>query len=325
MLNSNINETPLWIGFLIFVLIMLFLDLKVFHRKCEKVSVRNALIWSGIWIGMALAFGVGIYLLWGHEAGLQYFTGYVIEKSLSVDNLFVFFTVFSYFCVKEEYQHRVLFWGILGAIVMRAAFIFAGIGLLNALGWVIYIFGAFLIFTGVRMAFKKEEKVEAEHNPVLRLMRKVFPVTKGYHEEKFMVVENGIRKATPLLLVLVLIETTDIIFALDSVPAVLSVTNDPFIVFSSNIFAIMGLRSLYFALCGVLQKLIFLHYGLAAILVFLGVKMLIGHWVEIPILLSLGVIGVILTVSIVASLAWSKRHPPKPVGECKIPVIEPLP
>jgi tellurite resistance protein TerC len=320
MLNSNINETYLWIGFIIFVLIMLFLDLKVFHRKSEKVSVKNALIWSAIWIAMALAFGTGIYLLWGHEIGLQYFTGYLIEKSLSVDNLFVFLMVFSYFCVKDEYQHRVLFWGVLGAMVMRAIFIFAGIGLLHALGWVIYIFGAFLVYTGVRMAFKKEEKVEAEHNPVLRLVRRIIPVSKGYHGEKFFIVENGIRKATPLLLVLILIETTDIVFALDSVPAILSITNDPFIVFSSNIFAIMGLRSLYFALSGVLQKLRFLHYGLAAILVFLGVKMLTGEFVEIPILLSLGVIAIVLAVAVTASLVWSSRHPqPAPEGECKIP------
>jgi tellurite resistance protein TerC len=228
--------------------------------------------------------------------------------------------VFSYFCVEEEYQHRVLFWGVLGAIVMRAAFIFAGIGLLNALGWVIYIFGAFLVYTGVRMAFKKEEKVEAEHNPVLRLVRRIFPVSKDYHGENFFIVEGGVRKATPLLLVLVLIESTDIVFALDSVPAILSVTKDSFIVFSSNIFAIMGLRSLYFALAGVLQKLRFLHYGLAAVLVFLGVKMLIGHWVEIPILLSLGVIAIILVVAITASLVWSRRNPqPVPEGECKIP------
>jgi tellurite resistance protein TerC len=320
MTNSNINEIPLWIGFIIFVLVMLFLDLKVFHRKSEKISVKNALVWSAVWIAMALAFGVGIYLLWGNETGLQYFTGYLIEKSLSVDNLFVFLMVFSYFCVEEEYQHRVLFWGVLGAIVMRAAFIFAGIGLLNALGWVIYIFGAFLVYTGVRMAFKKEEKVEAEHNPALRLVRRIFPVSKDYHGEKFFIVEGGVRKATPLLLVLVLIESTDIVFALDSVPAILSVTKDSFIVFSSNIFAIMGLRSLYFALAGVLQKLRFLHYGLAAVLVFLGVKMLIGHWVEIPILLSLGVIAIILVVAITASLVWSRRNPqPVPEGECKIP------
>ncbi|RJO61372.1 MAG: TerC family protein [Dehalococcoidia bacterium] len=309
MTDSNINETPLWIGFIIFVLVMLFLDLKVFHRKSEKVSVKNALVWSAVWIAMSLAFGVGIYLLWGHEIGLQYFTGYLIEKSLSVDNLFVFLMVFSYFCVKDEYQHRVLFWGILGAIVMRAAFIFAGIGLLNALSWVIYIFGAFLVYTGVRMAVKKEEKVEAEHNLVLRLVRRLFPVSKDYHGEKFFIVEGGVRKATPLLLVLVLIESTDIVFALDSVPAILSITKDPFIVFSSNIFAILGLRSLYFALAGVLQKLRYLHYGLAAVLVFLGVKMLIGHWVEIPILLSLGVIAVILVVAITTSLVWSRRNP----------------
>jgi len=316
MPNSNINETYLWIGFILFVLVMLFLDLKIFHRKAEKVSVRNALVWSVVWIAMALAFGVGVYFLWGHEMGLQYFTGYLIEKSLSVDNLFVFMIIFSFFCVEDRYQHRVLFWGVLGAIIMRAAFIFAGIGLLNALGWVIYIFGAFLVYTGIRMAVKKEEKVEPEHNPVLRLLRRFLPVTKDYHGDKFLAVENGVRKATPLLLVLVLIETTDIIFALDSVPAVLSVTKDAFIVFSSNIFAILGLRSLFFALAGVLQKLRYLHYGLAAVLAFLGVKMLTSELVEIPILLSLGIIAFILALAVLASLVWSGRHPP-PVTKCE--------
>jgi tellurite resistance protein TerC len=311
---SNINGIPLWIGFITFILVMLFLDLKVFHRKSEKVSVKNALVWSAIWIALALIFGVGIYLFMGHDLGLQYFTGYIIEKSLSVDNLFVFLMIFTYFCVKDEYQHKVLFWGVIGAIVLRVVFIFAGIGLLHALSWVIYIFGAFLVYTGARMAFKKEEKVEAEHNPMLRLVRRFLPVSKEYHGEKFFIIENGIRKATPLLLVLVMIETTDIVFALDSVPAILSVSTDPFIVFSSNIFAILGLRSLYFALCRVLQKLRFLHYGLAAILVFLGFKMLLGEFIEIPILLSLGVIAGILILAVAASLVWNRRNPPPSAG-----------
>jgi tellurite resistance protein TerC len=315
---NTINEFPLWIGFCLFILIMLYLDLKLFHPKTEKVSVKNALIWTGIWISMAVVFGFGISVLWSHELAIQFFTGYIIEKSLSIDNLFVFLLIFTYFCVDDKYQHRVLFWGILGAIFMRAAFIFAGIGLLNAISWVIYIFGAFLVYTGIRMAVKKEEKVEPENNPVLRLICRFLPVTKGYHGDKFMVIEEGIRKATPLMLVLIVIETTDIVFAADSVPAILSVTKDPFIVFSSNIFAILGLRSLYFALAGVLQKLHFLHYGLAAILVFLGIKMIIGEWVEIPILASLGVICVILIVSVIASIAWSRRNSPPPLdAACK--------
>ena len=306
--TDTISEIPLWIGFIIFVLVMLLLDLKVFHRKPEKVSVKNALLWSFAWIAMALAFGVGIYILWGHEIGLQYFTGYVIEKSLSVDNLFVFLTIFAYFGVKDEHQHRVLFWGVLGAIVLRALFIFAGISLLNALSWVMYVFGAFLIFTGLRMAFKKEDRVDLEKNRLLRLMRRVIPVSKSYNAEKFFVVEDGMRKATPMLLILVFIEFTDIVFALDSVPAVFSVTRYKFIVFSSNIFAILGLRSLYFALAGVLQRLRFLQYGLAVILVFLGLKMLAEGHIDIPIWFSLGVISLILALAISASLIWSRKH-----------------
>ena len=319
-MDPTINETPLWIGFIIFVVVMLFLDLRVFHRKAEKISIKNALSWTAFWVGLALLFGAGIFLFWGHQKGLEYITGYLIEESLSVDNLFVFMMIFSYFCVRDEYQHKVLFWGIIGAIVMRATFIFAGIGLLHALEWVIYIFGAFLIYTGIRMAVKKEEKVEPEHNPILRLLCRFIPFSKGYHEDKFFIVEQGVRKATPMLLVLILIETTDIVFALDSVPAILSVTKDPFIVFSSNIFAILGLRSLFFALSGVLQKLRFLHYGLAVVLVALGAKMLAGEFVEIPVLVSLGVIVVILTVAVVASLIWNKKHPEPPRDEvCEIP------
>ena len=306
--TNTFNEIYLWFGFIAFVLLMLFLDLKVFHRKSERVSVKNALIWSAVWIALAIIFGIGIYILWGHDIGLQYFTGYILEKALSVDNLFVFITIFAYFGVKDEYQHRVLFWGVLGAIILRMVFIIAGTELLDAFSWVMYIFGAFLIFTGLRMAFKKEEKVDPTKNTMLRLMRRILPVSKDYNGEKFIIVEDGVRKATPMLLVLVLIESTDIVFALDSVPAVLSVTQDRFIVFSSNIFAILGLRSLYFALSGVLHKLHFLSYGLAMVLVFLGLKMLTGELVEIPVWLSLGVIGLILAVSIAASLIWSRRH-----------------
>ena len=306
--TNTFNEIYLWFGFIAFVLLMLFLDLKVFHRKSERVSVKNALIWSAVWIALAIIFGIGIYILWGHDIGLQYFTGYILEKALSVDNLFVFITIFAYFGVKDEYQHRVLFWGVLGAIILRMVFIIAGTELLDAFSWVMYIFGAFLIFTGLRMAFKKEEKVDPTKNTMLRLMRRILPVSKDYNGEKFIIVEDGVRKATPMLLVLVLIESTDIVFALDSVPAVLSVTQDRFIVFSSNIFAILGLRSLYFALSGVLHKLHFLSYGLAMVLVFLGLKMLTGELIEIPVWLSLGVIGLILAVSIAASLIWSRRH-----------------
>jgi tellurite resistance protein TerC len=303
-----INETPLWIGFITFILVMLFLDLKVFHRKAERVSVKNALLWSGFWVTLALLFGVGIYLLWGHEQALQYYTGYIIEESLSVDNLFVFLLIFGYFCVPEKYEHEVLFWGILGAIAMRVVFILAGIGLLNVLHQAIYLFGVFLVFTGIRMFVKKGEKVEPGRNPVVKLVRRFIPVSDEYDGGKFFTKKNGVRMATPLFLVLLVIETMDILFATDSVPAVLSVTKDPFIVFSSNIFAILGLRSLFFALAGALQKLEYLHYGLAVILTFLGVKMLIGAWVEIPILLSLGVIALVLSVAVAASLLGHRRR-----------------
>ena len=308
MRMTTVNEALLWIGFIIFVLFMLLLDLKVFHRKSEKISVKSALIWSAVWIALALAFGVGIYVLWSRELGLQFFTGYILEKSLSIDNLFVFMIIFAYFCVKDEHQHRVLFWGVMGAILLRAVFILAGVGLLHAFGWVMYIFGAFLVFTGIRMAFKKEAKVEPERDMVLRLMRRILPVSKEYHGEKFIVVEEGVRRVTPMLLVLFLIESTDVIFALDSVPAVLSVTEDVFIAFSSNILAILGLRSLYFALAGVLQKLHFLSYGLAIVLVFLGVKMLVVEFVDIPVLISLGIICLILMIAITASLIWSHKY-----------------
>jgi len=291
---------------------MLFLDLKVFHRKSERISVKNALIWSAIWIALAVVFGIGIFLIMGHDSGLQFFTGYILEKSLSIDNLFVFLTIFTFFSVKDEYQHRVLFWGVLGAIVLRVLFILVGIELLKTLSWVMYIFGAFLVFTGLRMVFKKEEKVDVEHNPILRIVRRVLPVSKDYHEDKFVIVENGVRKITPLLMVLLMIEGTDVVFALDSVPAVLSVTTDSFIVFSSNIMAILGLRSLYFAIVGVLQKLRFLQYGLAVVLVFLGIKMIIGDFIHMPVWVSLAVICSILTMAIVSSLMWSKRHPKFP-------------
>jgi tellurite resistance protein TerC len=303
-----INETPLWIGFIVFVLFMLFLDLKVFHRKAEHITVKNALIWTAFWIGLSIIFGIGVYILWGHEMGLQFFTGYIIEKSLSVDNLFVFLMLFTYFCVPDKYEHEVLFWGVLGAIIMRALFIVLGIELLNTLSWVIYIFGAFLVYTGIRMFAKKDEKSEPKENPVIKLARRFLPVSHEYDGGKFFTVKNGKRMATPLLLVLIAIETTDILFAMDSVPAVLSISRDPFIVFSSNIFAILGLRSLYFALAGVLEKLEYLHYGLALILVFLGLKMLIGGWIEIPILLSLGVIALILSGAVAASLIGNRRR-----------------
>jgi tellurite resistance protein TerC len=299
------HETILWIAFAIIVPVALGLDLGVFQRTAHKVKVKEALLFSAGWISLAMLFGLAIYLMLGSEKALNFFTGYLVEESLSVDNLFVFLLIFTYFSVPDHYQHRVLFWGIVGAIIMRGIFIVTGITLLENLHWVIYIFGAFLIYTGIRIATQKESELKPESNPVLRLFRKFIPLTKRYHGHRFFVKGKRYRLATPLLMVLIVIETTDIVFAVDSVPAVLAITRDPFIVYTSNIFAILGLRALYFALAGVIQRLRYLNLGLAAILVFLGVKMVISSdliHVEIHQLVSLGVVIGILAVSAVASL-----------------------
>jgi len=310
------GESILWIVFGIFIPVMLALDLGVFHRKDHIIKVKEALIWSAIWISLALLFNLGVYFVVGHEKALNFLTGYLIEESLSVDNLFVFLLIFSYFCVPAAYQHRVLFWGIMGAIVMRGLFIATGLTLLANLHWIIYIFGAFLIYTAARLAFKKEEQIKPERNPIFRLFRKFVPMTKKYHGNHFLMKGRGRRLATPLLMVLVVIETTDIIFAVDSVPAVLAITQDPFIVYTSNIFAVMGLRSLYFALSGVIEKFYYLNYGLAAILAFLGLKMVFSELYEVPVVISLGVVLGILVISALASLfrpgrnsdTWDKRE-----------------
>lgn len=296
------GETILWIVFGVLIPVMLILDLGVFHRRAHAVKVKEALIWSSVWISLALLFCLGIYLLVGHEKALNFITGYLVEESLSVDNLFVFLLIFSYFCVPAADQHHVLFWGILGAVVMRGIFIVTGLTLLANLYWIIYIFGAFLIYTAIRLAFKKDKEVQPENNPVLKLFRRFVPLSKNYHSNKFLIKIKGRRVATPLLLVLVVIETTDIIFAVDSVPAILAITRDPFIVYTSNIFAVMGLRALYFALAGVIQKFYYLNYGLAAILAFLGFKMLVTEFIEIPVVASLGVVLGILAISALFSV-----------------------
>jgi tellurite resistance protein TerC len=304
------HETILWIAFAILVPVALGLDLVVFQREAHKVRVKEALLWCAVWISLALLFGLAIYLMLGSGKAVNFFTGYLVEESLSVDNLFVFLLIFSYFAVPDRYQHRVLFWGIVGAIVMRGIFIVTGITLLKNLEWVIYFFGAFLIYTGIRLAVQKEPKVKPEGNPILKLLRKFVPITKRYHGHKFFTKARGKRLATPLLMVLVVIETTDIIFAVDSVPAVLAITRDPFIVYTSNIFAILGLRALYFALAGVIQRLRYLSYGLAVILVFLGVKMVLSAEIfhmEIHQLVSLGVVIGILGIAAVASLVNPKK------------------
>jgi tellurite resistance protein TerC len=281
---------------------MLALDLAVFHRKAHTVSLREALNWSIVWVALSLIFNAGIYYFWGQEKALEFLTGYVIEKALSVDNLFVFIVIFSYFSVPAMYHHRVLFWGILGALVMRALFIAGGVALLNSFHWMIYVFGGFLILTGIKMLFAGDEEVHPEKNPVLRLLRRLMPVTKEYHGQSFFIRDGGKLWATPLLLVLVVVETTDVIFAVDSIPAILAITTDPFIVYSSNVFAILGLRALYFLLSGILDKFRYLKVGLSLVLCFVGVKMVVVDIYKIPIGLSLVMVAGILTVSMLASV-----------------------
>ncbi|MFZ1730120.1 MAG: TerC family protein [Bacteroidota bacterium] len=291
-----------WIGFFLLILGLLALDIVVFNRKAHEVSLREALLWSAFWISIAMIFNVVIYYTRGGESAVQYLTAYIIEKSLSVDNLFVFLMLFTYFQVPAKYQHKVLFWGIIGALVMRMLFIFAGIALISKFHWMLYIFGAILIYSGWKMVKSKDVEVHPEMNPVLKLFRRFMPVTSEYHGASFFVWQNSRWYATPLIVVLLVIETTDVVFAVDSVPAVLAISQDAFIVYTSNIMAILGLRALYFALAGVMRLFRHLHYGLAVILVFVGFKMLAADLIHIPITLSLGVIGGVLAISIAASL-----------------------
>lgn len=307
----------LWIGFNLFVLAMLALDLGVFHRKAHSVSVREAASWSVVWISLAMLFNVGIYAYWhdlvphstytNQEAALAFLTGYLIEKSLSVDNIFVFVLIFSYFAVPAVYQHRILFWGILGALVMRAILIGLGSALLEEFHWIIYLFGAFLIFTGIRMAFHKDEEIHVEENAVVRLFRRFMPVADRYHGSSFFVRHAGKLMATPLFLVLLVVESTDLVFAVDSIPAIFAVTTDPFLVYTSNIFAILGLRSLYFLLAGVIDQFHYLKLGLAVVLTFVGVKMVIVDFYKIPTPMSLLVVAGVLAVAIVASMLRNQR------------------
>lgn len=291
------------------MLAMLALDLGVFHRKSTEITVRNSLMWTGIWICLALCFNVFIYYHFGKEEAIQFLTGYVIEKSLSVDNIFVIIMIFSYFHVPSSYQHKVLFWGILGALVMRVFFIFAGIELIHRFHLLIYVFGAFLVFTGIRMLTSGDAKIEPEKNPLVKLVRRIFPVTEGFEGDLFFVRKNARLWATPLFVVVILIEATDLIFAVDSIPAILAITDDPFLVYTSNVFAILGLRSLYFALSGIEKYFHHLKYGLAAILVFVGTKMCIADYYKIPIEVSLIVIVSVLGLSIVSSIVFPKKAP----------------
>lgn len=299
-----------WTGFIVFVVLMLSLDLGVFHRKSHRVPVKEAIIWSIVWVSLAMIFMGLIYVFEdeGHRKALEFFTGYVIEYSLSVDNIFVFILIFSYFSVDERYQHKILFWGIIGAVVMRAVFIFAGVALINKFHWIIYIFGAFLIVTGFRMLFQGETKIDPEKNPVVRFFRKFLPVTENAVDDRLFVIRNGKRFATPLFIVLIIIETSDLIFAVDSIPAILGISKDPFIVFTSNIFAIMGLRSLYFAISGIMRYFRYLKIGLAFVLTFVGIKMVSsGLGLEISVVLSLGIIITILLLSVIVSLLHKKQ------------------
>jgi tellurite resistance protein TerC len=297
-----------WILFNLFVLLMLGLDLGLFHRTAHVVRVREALAWSAVWIALATIFGVGLYFTHDSKSCLDFFAGYLIEKSLSIDNLFVFLLIFHYFQVPGTYQHKILFWGILGALVMRAIFIAAGIALLHQFSWTIYIFGGFLIYTGIKLFFEKDKKIEPEKNRVLRLFRRMMPTKSEYHEDHFFVRENGRLFATPLFVVLIVVETTDVIFAVDSIPAILAITDDAFIVYTSNVFAILGLRSLYFALAGLMQLFHYLHYGLAIILIFVGGKMLLAHSeYKVPTVVTLIVVAGVLGLSVLISVLFPAK------------------
>lgn len=302
------HSLTLWIVFNAFIVVMLLIDLLVFHGKEHEESIKEALIWTGVWITLALIFGIGVYFYMGSSSALDYYTGYLIEKSLSVDNIFVFLLVFTYFKVPAEYQHKVLFWGIFGALVMRFLFIFTGVALLEQFHWIIYVFGGFLVFTGIKLALEKDKEVHPEKNPVLLLVRRFIPTVKTYYGSHFFVKKMGRWIATPMFIVLVVIETTDVVFALDSIPAILAITRDEFIVYSSNAFAILGLRALYFALAGIMKLFHYLHYGLSLILVFVGIKMLIAEFYHIPTPWALGFVAVTLTASIVASILFPKEE-----------------
>lgn len=302
------HSLTLWIFFNVFIVFMLIIDLAVFNRKAHEITIKESLTWTVVWIVLAVIFGVGLYFYMDPKSSLDFFTGYLIEKSLSVDNIFVFILVFSYFGVKPEFQHKVLFWGIFGALVMRFIFIFLGVALIERFDWIIYIFGAFLVYTGIRMAFEMEKEVHPEKNPVLKLVRRFIPVSSEFEGDKFFTRINGRKMATPLFVVLVVIETTDLVFAVDSIPAILAITTDQFLVYSSNAFAILGLRALYFALSGVMKLFHYLHYGLAAILSFVGIKMIIADFYHMPTPYALGFVAAAILVSVLASIKFPKKE-----------------
>jgi tellurite resistance protein TerC len=308
-------DTWLWVGFNVFVLLLLAVDLFVFHREAHEVRAREAAAWSAAWVALSIVFGAGIYRWMGREAGLEYFTGYLIEKALSVDNIFVFILIFGSFKVPARYQHRVLFWGIVGALLMRGGMIAAGTYLIQHFHWVVYVFGAFLVFTGIRMAKTGDPHIDPGSHLAVRLVRRFVPVTADYAGQNFFVRRNVSGRstvfATPLFVVLVLVETTDVIFAVDSIPAIFAVTEDPFLVYSSNVFAILGLRALYFLLADVIDRFHFLKIGLSMILVFVGLKMLVTDIYTVPIGISLAVIFSVIAAATAASLIWPQRRLPE--------------
>jgi tellurite resistance protein TerC len=308
------QQTWLWVIFSGVALAMMALDLGLLHRKAHAVRPREAAIWSGIWVAVAMVVGVAILLMEGRQKGLEFLTGYLIELSLSVDNIFVFVLIFAYFKVPPLYQHRVLFWGIVGAVVLRGAFIFGGIALLNLFHWLIYLLGVVLIWGGIQLFRQDKVGVHPERNRLLQLFQRFVPMLREYDGQKFLVRREGRLLATPLMAVLLVIETTDLIFALDSIPAILAITRDSFIVFSSNICAILGLRSLYFLFAALVDRLRFLHYGLAVVLCFVGLKMVSSEFVELPIGISLGFVAVTLAVSVICSLAIPPKRVESPAG-----------
>lgn len=311
------GELIVWGIFSVVILGMLFLDLAVFHREEHEVSLREALIWTGIWIVLGLLFSLFIYTQKGLDATLAYLAGYLVEKSLSLDNIFVFQVIFTYFAVPAKYRHKILFWGVVGALVMRGVFIVAGLALIKMFHWVVYVLGLLLVYTGIRMVTEHGKSIEPERNPVIRLARRFIPMTSHYEGGRFFVRKDGRLYATPLLAVLLVVESTDVVFAVDSIPAIMALTTDPVIIYTSNVFALLGLRALYFALSGLLQLFHYLNYGLSVILVFVGVKMLISGFYKIPTWIALLVVVITLTASIVASLCWPKaaESSHQPVGQ----------
>jgi tellurite resistance protein TerC len=316
---ETIGTPGLWAGFIGFVLLMLAVDLGIFHRKAHEVSLREAAVWSAVWVALSAVFNVLVYVWFGSERALEFTTGYLLEKALAVDNIFVFVLVFGAFGIPRLYQHRVLFWGVIGALIMRAIFILAGSAFVQRFHWAIYVFGGILAVTGVRLLFQKEGEVHPENNAVVRFFRRILPVTDSLHGDRFTVVQHGRRYGTPLLVALVAVEVADVVFAVDSIPAIFAITTDPFIVFTSNIFAILGLRSMYFLLAGIIDKFHYLKIGLSIVLIFVGVKMLIMDLYKIPIVASLLSIAAILGGSIVLSLA---RPRPASVSNPTPPAVE---